>query len=467
LKRRKDNNVIQITYIIKNNAAIIIFGIILIYIIASIIIAVTKKPIPTFKVTESNINNDINCTGLAIRNEKIFNSTKSGYICYYVREGERVSNGEIVCTIDENGDLMEKLSSAEAGTTVFKDEDYKEIRNYISTYKASYSNVNFVAVYNFKNDVASKVLELSNEILMKSSTSSKLRDSLQSIKSNESGIIAFYIDGYETKTVSTLKDTDFNTDIYEKNIINSGDIVNNNTTVFKLCADESWDIVCKISKEQAASLQEIVDSSKNPRVTFKLNNSEYNITANFDLIEKEGNNYIDIHMTRYMVDYIYQRFISVDIVLNQYEGLKIPNTAITKKAVYKLPVEYITAGGNDSTSDNVYVQSRAEDGSVTAKQIDLIIYKKDEEFYYVDPDSFSEGDVIVQMDTNDTIAAALLSSDYIDGVYQVNKGMADFMMVDVIKVGDEFSIVDKKGKLKKYDNIIMNSEGIIENQIIY
>ena len=85
----------------------------------------------------------------------------------------------------------------------------------------------------------------------------------------------------------------------------------------------------------------------------------------------------------------------------------------------------------------------------------------------MNPDSFESTDVIVQMDTNDVISVSLLKSDDIYGVYQANEGIADFHQVEILREGDEFVIVSRNGSLRKYDNIILNSNKVKENQIIY
>jgi hypothetical protein len=228
-----------------------------------------------------------------------------------------------------------------------------------------------------------------------------------------------------------------------------------------LIDEEDWNIVCQIDYDQANLLLE------ESRVTFTINNSNYEITAPFELIQKENSYFLNISLSKYMTDYIDERYLSIEIILDKYEGLKIPNTAIVEKNVYKLPVAYIAKGGNEDEEDKVYVQRLDENGEVTVEKIDLDIYKTGDDYYLVNPDSFADTDVIVQMDTNDTISVSLLSSEKVQGVYIANKGIADFTEITVVKAGDEFTIVSDEDKLREFDNIIMDSSQVIENQIIY
>ena len=49
-----------------------------------------------------------------------------------------------------------------------------------------------------------------------------------------------------------------------------------------------------------------------------------------------------------MIRYVNDRFIDVELVVSEKTGLKIPNSAITKKQFYTVPKEYFTQGGDSS-----------------------------------------------------------------------------------------------------------------------
>ena len=168
-----------------------------------------------------------------------------------------------------------------------------------------------------------------------------------------------------------------------------------------------------------------------------------------------------------MIDYVDERFLSVEIILDQYEGLKVPNSAIIEKQVYKVPIEYLTAGGDETASNKLYVQSTDEEGNATVKEADTTIYQKDEKFIYVDPVSFSDSDVLIKPDSKDTLQVSKLEHTTLKGVFIANKGVAEFSKINVIKEGEEFSIVDTKDRLRQFDNIVMDSSQVTENQIIY
>lgn len=62
-----------------------------------------------------------------------------------------------------------------------------------------------------------------------------------------------------------------------------------------------------------------------------------------------------------------ERFLEIDVTLDSYKGLKIPNTAIVKKKFYQVPVKYLTKGDN-STTEQFAVRSTDKNGEVTVEQ---------------------------------------------------------------------------------------------------
>ena len=469
MRRTDRSNIIKLNRAARFNSVLIIFMIILIYVVASVIISVSKEPITTYKVSSSNINNNIKCTGIALRNEQEVTSSKSGYLIYFVRDGDKIKKNTPVCTVDETGNIITSIKEAgesDDGNTLFSDSDYAYIRNVIDSYKASYSDVEFSNLYNFKSEVESKVMELSSQVMM-----SKIHDggtavssTLQTIKASESGVVTYYIDGYEKKTPETLSVDDFNTGNYKKTSLKSGDILDTGSTVYKLIADENWHIVCDITKEQAEQLE------AEESIRFTINGSSNEYKSTFNLISK-GNDvfFLDIALNKYMVDYIDERFLSIEIILNKIEGLKVPNSALVEKEVYKLPKDYILEE-EDAYSKTVNILRYDEDATSTdasEQRVELIIYKTDDEYYYVDKDAFKDTDQIYTKDKKNMNPVMSLPRKKLTGVFLANTGIADFMEVEIIKSQDEFTIINNGNNLKEFDNVVLDSSQVVENQTLY
>lgn len=447
---------------IKINAATCVIAAILLYVIICVAIYMRKEPITTYKVGKSNVNNNIILSGLAIRDEEVLNADKSGYICYYIRDGEKIEKNSTVCTVDEWGQVYGVISESGEYDDLLTADDYNEIRYLISLYKAGYKNSDFYSAYNFQNNVNNKVHELTNEIIMQQvSGTGGQTSSLSAVISPYSGLVTYYIDDYENYNIADVKREDFDQSSYEKQTLKTGDVIAAGTPVVKIIPSEQWNIVAPLSEEQSVALAE------KKRIKFKINNSSYFIIMPFEIINRPDGNYINIKLDKYLLNYITERFVTVEIYMDEDLGLKVPLSALVEKEVYKIPVSYLSAGGNQSSSNRFNIQIRDEAGEITIKQVTPTIYRTDEEFCYVDPMSFDDTDILLDIETNQTVAVSGLSTENIQGVYIANRGIAEFRTVTIIKEIDDFVLIESDGGVSVYDNIILNSSSVTENQIIY
>lgn len=457
----KNEKVISIKKDIKFNVATIMIAVILIYVMICIFISANKNPITTYKVNKSSVNNNITLEGLAIRDEQILNATKSGYICYYIRDGEKIKNQATVCTIDETGKLYNTIDDTESYENLLTAEDLKEVRSLISLYKVGYSDVSFYSAYNFESNINNRVLELSNEILMQQVNQGSDGAMLTAITAPESGIVTYYTDGYETFDIANVTMAAFDKSKYSKKTLKTGDIISAGSPIIKIIPSEEWNIVAPISAEQASLI------SEKTKIRFKINNSSYNVIMPFEIIYGSDGTYINIMLDKYMSNFISERYVDIEILTDEETGLKIPVSSIVEKDVYKIPTEYFTAGGNQNASNRINLQSKSEDGELTITQIAPTIYYSDEEYCLVDTMLFDKSDVILNINTNETMAVSMLETEKIKGVYSANRGTAEFKEVTIIKTIDEFVLIESNEKIKVYDNIILDSSQVTENQIIY
>lgn len=459
---KNNKKLIKFNRDIKINAATCVIAAILLYVIICIVRYMGKEPITTYKVNKSNINNNIVLNGLVVRQEEVVSASKSGYICYYIRDGEKIEKGSTVCTVDESGQVYNSITSSEDYDNLLTADDYKEIRSVISLYKVGYKDEQFYNAYNFQNNINNKVLELTNEVIMQQvSSNGGQTASLSAVTSPESGLVTYYIDGYEDYNIDNVTQADFDQSSYSKQTLKTGDVITSGTPVVKIIPSEEWNILAPVSDEQ---IQLLADKT---HITFSINNSAYNITMPFEIMNKDDGNYINIKLDKYLLNYITERFVTIELFMDEDDGLKIPVSSLVDKEVYKIPVSYLSAGGNQNNQNRINVQVRTEDGDITLKQVVPTIYKIDDDYCYVDPLSFDDTDVIIDIETNETTAVSVLPTDTIKGVYTANRGIAEFRIVTIIKTVDDFALIQNGEELNVYDNIILDSSKVTENQIIY
>ena len=527
MSRNKNNNLIKLKRKARLDSTVIVFAIILIYVAVVVIMSFMKEPIPTYKVGSSNINSNISCTGIALRNEIEITSGKSGYMIYFVHDGDKIKKNAPVCSVDETGNIItaiQETGQGDEGNGLFTKNDYVRIRSSIDSYKSSYSDVSFSDLYNFKSEIESKVMELSSEVMLQqiNAGGAQVSSTIQTIKATESGVITYYTDGYESKTPETLSVEDFSKNNYKKQSLKSGDILESGSTVFKIVSDENWNIVCSINKKEADAIQ------KEEKVRFTINDSPNDVSSTYRIIPKEDDKYfLVLSLSKYMVEYIDDRFLNIEIILNKFEGLKVPNSSLLEKEVFKIPKEYIneseesqnktvtvrryegsdsgieplvkatdsaadisptaTSGDStiglgtsgdafstagDATSTNASPVSKApaappDGASYKNQKITLVIYKTDEKYYYVDEESFHDTDQIYTDNKQTTEPVLSLARDNLTGVYLANAGVANFIEVTIVKSQDEFTIVKKDENLKEFDIIVLDYTQVKENQSLY
>lgn len=450
----------------KINIGTVIFIVILIYIVIRIIMSLQKESLSIYEVQNSYIDTNITTTALIVREEKLINADSSGYVSYYVRDGEKIGKNKTIYTIDETGSVYEKIKDSDSDALAMSPEGLTEVRTRISNFENYFDYSSFSDVYNFKYDIENAVLELTNEALIEQLTS--LDDNTTSVSTykkvstTEAGIITYYQDGYEDFDIKNFKASDIDKGNYKKTTLKTGEIINAGDPVYKLITSENWYLVAPISEKEAEALKEKDNAQIN------IHNSSKNITCNFELTQKDNKDFIIFSLSQQMVNYINERYIDIVILMDQNNGLKIPNTSITQKKVYKIPVEYLSNGSDSADSSFLNVKKLDEKGEVTIKQVEPDIYKIDEEFCYVDPNDFAKEDVLVNTNNNETLALSTAATSEIDGVFCVNQGIAAFRYIDIRYQDDEYTIVnaDVDYSIAWYDRIVLNQSLVKENQII-
>ena len=168
-----------------------------------------------------------------------------------------------------------------------------------------------------------------------------------------------------------------------------------------------------------------------------------------------------------MVTFVSDRFIELQLILEEEKGLKIPLTAIVEKEFFLLEEPYLIDEGQKGKR-TIIRQCYLEDGTISTERVTVSIYSHDEETgkYYVDATMLNTGDIIHQLDSLSTEVVRERAT--LIGVYNINKGYADFREINILYQNDEYAIV-KSGTeygLKVYDYIVLNADTVKDQQFI-
>mgnify|MGYP000450098137 CR=1 FL=1 len=165
-------------------------------------------------------------------------------------------------------------------------------------------------------------------------------------------------------------------------------------------------------------------------------------------------------MGRYATD----RYVDIELILENQSGLKIPKSSVIEQEFYTVPEEYLTQGGNPNNTGVL-----VDDGSDSASFQEAEVYYRDNEtgMFYLDRDLFKEVTVLRKEDSDQTYT--LQDTATLQGVYNINKGYAEFRQVTILTESDEYYIVQSGNDygLANYDHIALNGEGITEHEEVF
>ena len=170
-----------------------------------------------------------------------------------------------------------------------------------------------------------------------------------------------------------------------------------------------------------------------------------------------------------MVRYISERYIDIEIIFNQVSGLKIPTSALLQKDFYKIPIQYLIED-NRSYESGFYCERVDEEGNLVADFRTTGIYYQDDAYFYVSTEDFQLGDYIGKINSNNKDERFQIgATGKLDGIYNVNKGYTQFEIVKILHKNKDYCIVQENFEysVDLYDNIVLNSENVLEDQIVY
>ena len=461
--RKKNGNIRKYRKPLNINIGLIIFGIIFVYIIICVFLYFTSNRIVGYEVNMGTLSVENVYKGIAIRNETIVNSDYSGYINYYAREGEKVGVNNLVYSVDESGKLSESLNpDAASGENSLTNENISELKTDILSFTYTYSNKSFVKVYDFKYDIQGTVLKLSNANTLKSISSlsdNSLSGMVNFGRAKKDGVISYNIDGYESLKESEINSKTFKIEDYQKRKLITNDLVSKGDPVYKLSTNENWKIIIPIDEKRAAEFAE------DPYVNVKFLKNQQESWATAKVINNKEELFAELSFNNSMVAFCTDRFIDLELQYTEESGLKIPLSSIVEKEFFLVPKDYITKGGDKST-DGFMRESYAEDGSVSTEFVETTIYNSTEEDYYVDDSNLKIGDYIIK--PNSTEKYPISKKATLIGVYNINKGYADFKQINILYQNEEYAIVQSNTQygLNVYDYIVLDASTVNENDFV-
>ncbi|MCM1161686.1 MAG: hypothetical protein NC412_10720 [Roseburia sp.] len=458
--KKKPTKITKYRHPLNINIGMIIFGIIFVYIIICVYMYFTSKHIIGYEVTTGSLSVSNVYTGLALRTEEPVASTQSGYVNYFAREGEHVGVGNLVCTIDESGKIADMIDTDDASIQLSK-EDLSQMKTDIVNFTHNFTTKEFHSVYDFKYELKGTALKLSNHNML--SNLEKIKGEASGLvnlcNASKSGVVVYSVDGYEALEPSAITKDIMDEKKYEKEKLVANELVSNGDPLYKLVTDENWSIVIETTPERAEELLQ------KDYVNVKFLKNQMTSWGKVNVLQNEDGTYVKLDFNNSMITFAADRFVDIEIMEDEEEGLKIPNSAIVEKEFYLVPKDYIIKGGNSSKSG--FMREVYTDGAVTTEFIETNIYSESDTDYYVDTITLRIGDYICKPDSTEKYPISKVGT--LVGVYNINKGYADFKEITVLYSNDEYSIVKSNTTygLSVYDHIVLEAESVKDDDFIH
>lgn len=324
------------------------------YIIINGITVFIGKNIDTLVVSNEKIEEYITTKGLLVRDEYIINSTMTGNIEAYFKEGDKVKNLDKVAyvyndNIDEANfkeleSLEKEVIQIEEGQSSIIKADVDKVNKKIEKNK---DNIQTKLIQG-KLGISKEVVELEEHIkdknkLLKSDLNSKpiinkkeeinkLNNKIEKnsdiLQTNKSGIISYKFDGNESKynigniSELTIDDIEYTEneyiDILNEGVIKHGQpiarIINNIKQYLAIVVEEN----------------EIMNFKENNSVIIRDKNNQINAKVH-NIYTKNDKNVVVLEISEQNIEINDTRVAEFDIIYKSIEGIKIPKSSIVKK----------------------------------------------------------------------------------------------------------------------------------------
>ncbi len=463
-----------------------------IYIIGSSVNFLTKKIVSYDVLAYGTIDTPKSASAVIVRSEKVYNTDKTGVISYEAADSEKVKKGDVVCsikdeavvaqmqeTLDEINEEIMKIQNERKDISVYS-EDIKKynsnIKDIIDENALNYAYLKLEDVYELANEINNQ-LETRNQYLLSENSEalsdlvaqrkeqeSKLNENISNITVDESGIVSYFIDGYEEEftpeNMTEIKKSAIRDNIKAESTFKNS--VKANSPAFKLVTSNTWYIVSYIDSdyiegwEKGSSHSIYVKDSEGKE--HKLETTVEELVADAD----GKDDFIILKLTRDMLDFINDRSITIETESSEL-GYKIPNDAVVEETLLKIPTAYV------DTDSNVI---KVTDSGTTKVAVTVSGKDPDDENYCYTPVQFgvlNVGDTIKSPESDETFAIADVLNT--KGIYVVNTGIAEFRTINLTNAvsNSTHTVLDPtyNTNLYIYDRILTDPRDVEKQEMVY
>ncbi|MCR5431250.1 MAG: hypothetical protein K6E95_01690 [Lachnospiraceae bacterium] len=441
-------------------SALFLFAVI-VYLVVNLIMMSSRDKISIYEVKAAQLSYDTTFSGIAVRDERIVFSDYSGYISYFVRNKKKSAKNSIIYCVDSMSNSYNTLKKDFVNEKLDKSQ-IKEIKSSIARYLEGDSSTIIGNVGDFKEQLDSMIYDF---------VSNNMIENLKGYVENEntsgrlhvcqtpySGVVSFKYDAYNGITTEMVTADMFDTAPDVVNLRSTG-LIAQDDPVYRICGDENWAIVCKVTEDF------YVDNVGTREAKVLIGNKTTPVTVTTTPYSIGTDYFVEIKLNNYMSEFIDDRLLSVRFINKRDEGLKIPISSIVQKQFYLCPLNMFVQD-KDNKSAIMKEEFDPESGEIILTPIYPTKFYSDGYYAYIDPLYVSEGDIINNPDTGNRIIIS--STNSLDGVYNVNKAIYQFVRIERLETGSDYVIISPSTPdgIREYDHIALDGSKGKESDLI-
>lgn len=460
---QKKDNVIMFPKQSKFNIATIILLAVLIYMAVCIYSFFSKEHIVSYEVREGILVEDSRYEAVIMRSEQLVNSKAAGYVNYFLTERDRVGVGTLVYTLDESGTVLSYLEALDAQENSLDEDTKDSFRATLDDFVKNYDRTDMSSVYQLNRELNNQTQKIANTRLLGSlehiSSASGL---VQYYKAEQAGNIVYWQDGLEHISLSEVTSELFQKEDYAVSYMTSNQLVTTEDAVYKLYDSEKWSIAFPI--EDTKKAQEYLEEEI---VEVRFLKNDITLWGTVSLTQNtQGETVVCLAFQSGSINFAMDRFVEIEISTEKEEGLKIPVSAIAQKEFFLIPEAFV-AYVEEESAYYIYQETYTEAGAMLLQKYEVSPASLKEGWYYLDDINLSLGTRLVTMDSQESYTVTQKGT--LTGVYNINKGYAEFKQITVKQQNDAYAIVASNTQygLNVYDYIVLNASAVSENDFVY
>ena len=277
--------------------------------------------------------------GVYVRDEKLVSYNANGIISYTHSDGSKVGKNAVIAQVYKNRSdiaVRQRISELEAQRDVLTDAqalvgtDTSQLESFSNQITEKHSQLLediYLKDYALASDLKSDILNLQSkrEIVKGSITSydTKLATEPYDISIPETGYFISRVDGFEEKLNTTTVFDLTEKDIEE--IISAEEIQENpHGVIGKLVSDYTWYMAAVLDTIKLGTVFE------GAQVTLRIGSSNQNVRADIVKLKRldDGRSIAVFKCDMFLADFIDTRVTQAKLLLEDYSGIMIPNSAL-------------------------------------------------------------------------------------------------------------------------------------------